>query len=60
MTDYAWHLTQMNKIQKQMRDALLKNQFDMAYNLSVMLEKETRFLRQSIGELKREMESRMS
>ena len=58
MIDYAEHLTQMDKIRKQLREALLKNQYGIAYGLCLMLEKETQLLTQNIAEKSREQESR--
>jgi hypothetical protein len=58
MTDYSEHLTQMTKLTKQMTDALRSNRLTEAYNLYMMLLKETQLLEHSLIELKREQESR--
>jgi hypothetical protein len=60
MIDYSEHLTQMDKITRQMKDALRSTRLTMAYDLSMMLLKETELLTLNIAELKREQESRQS
>lgn len=60
MIDYSEHLTQMDKLTKQMREALRKNDFTSAHDLSIMLLGETRLLSVNLKERKREQESQQS
>jgi hypothetical protein len=58
MSDYGEHLTQMSKINKQLRTALLNQKIDMANELAMMLLTESRLLLHCVAELKRDMDSR--
>ena len=58
MSDYAEHLTQMTKINRQLRAALLNQKIDMAHELSMMLLTESRLLLHCVAELKKDMDSR--
>jgi hypothetical protein len=58
MNDYAEHLTQMSRINRQLRASLLNQKIDMANELAAMLLTETRLLLQCVQELKRDMDSR--
>jgi hypothetical protein len=60
MQDYAEHLTQLDKLRKQMRQAALKKDWAMAEQLSLMSQTEQRLLTLNFAELKREQESRLS
>jgi len=58
MIDYSGHLMQMDKLKRQMENALRKNQIAMACELCAMLMKETMLLELNLLERKREQESR--
>ena len=60
MTDYSEHLLAIDKLKKQLRDALLKNHHTLACDLSMMLLTEARLLSVTVADLKRETESRTS
>jgi hypothetical protein len=58
MIDYSEHLMQMAKLTKQMEDALRKRHHSMAYDLSMMLLKETKLLTNNLADTRHEWESR--
>lgn len=60
MQDYAEHLTQLDKLKKQIRQAALAQDWKMAKELSLMAQTEQRLLTLNFAELEREQESRKS
>ena len=60
MQDYATQLIQLDKLKKQYRQAALKNDWSMAYELAMMHLTEARLLTLTTAEQKREQESRQN
>jgi hypothetical protein len=58
MIDYAEYLTQMSRINRQLRTSLLNQKIDMANELAAMLLAETKLLLECVQEMKRDMDSR--
>jgi hypothetical protein len=58
MIDYAEYLTQMSRINRQLRTSLLNQKIDMANELAAMLLAETKLLLECVQEMKRDIDSR--